>query len=100
MYNGINVLDQVTGLLECVDGYRRDDWYFYSVLEQDKGFLGKLMHHKRHDGPHGYGTMFIMRPTLIRRIIKFAQEEGGGGSPAVLAYAGRQGCHTEVFKWQ
>jgi salicylate hydroxylase len=76
MYNGINVLDKVPGLLECVDGYPRDEWHFYSVLEQDKGFLGKLMHPKRHDGPHGYGTMSIMRPTLIRRIIEFAQKEG------------------------
>ena len=76
MYNGLNVLDRIPGLVQYLNGFPREEWQFYSVLPEDLGFLGSLKHPRRHDGPDGHGTISILRHVLQRRLLEFAQTAG------------------------
>jgi salicylate hydroxylase len=63
-------------MLDHLHGCVQQEWRCYSVLPEDKAYLGGLSHPKRHDGPHGYGSMTFRRPTLIQRLHEFAQKSG------------------------
>ena len=76
MYNGLNVIAKVPGLIEHLDAYPRKEWHFYSTLHEDLGFLGDLTHSLRHEGPHGYGTASLLRQTLQQRLVSFAEKNG------------------------
>ena len=41
--NGLRVLDKIPGLLDHLHGFPRDEWHYYSVLEQDKGLLDRAL---------------------------------------------------------
>lgn len=70
------MLSKAPGLLDHLQGYVQEEWRCYSVLPEDKAYLGKLSHPKRHDGPHGYGSMALRRPVLIQRLHEFARKSG------------------------
>ena len=71
--NGIDVLSRIPGLLEYLTGYATNDWHFYSVIPEDKGFLGSLAHPDRGSGPH---SIAYRRHILQEELNAFAEKLG------------------------
>jgi salicylate hydroxylase len=74
--NGLQVLAKIPGLSEYINGYPREDWEFYSVLPEDKGFLGGMSHPKREDAPDAPGAIATRRHALQQQLNDFAGKLG------------------------
>ena len=74
--NGLLVLSKIPGLLEYLEGFPREEWHYYSVLEEDSGFLGKSDFARRQRAIDGYGTTGFRRMTLLKRLAEFTEKSG------------------------
>jgi salicylate hydroxylase len=74
--NGLLVLSKVPGLLDHLQGFHRDEWHYYSVLEEDKGLLGVTDYPKRQRETSGCGTVGFRRHTFLTRLTTFAEKSG------------------------
>ena len=76
--NGLQVLARIPGLLESVRSVacEIDEWESYSMVEEDKGFLGSSDYCKQFREKDGYGTTAIRRTLMQKTIIEFAEKAG------------------------
>ncbi|KIP01417.1 hypothetical protein PHLGIDRAFT_17213 [Phlebiopsis gigantea 11061_1 CR5-6] len=73
---GHQVLAKIPGLLEHLHGWPRDEWHFYSVVEEDEGLLGTSDSEGKVRERKGLGTICMRRPILQQRLVEFAEKAG------------------------
>lgn len=70
------MLAKIPGLLEHLHGWPRDEWHFYSVVEEDEGLLGTSDSEGKVRERKGLGTICMRRPILQQRLVEFAEKAG------------------------
>lgn len=74
--NGMKVLAKLPGLLKYVDAYPVDELQLYSVVPEDKGFIGSTDHPRILREKDGLGVRSCSRGLLQRRLSEYAAEKG------------------------
>lgn len=70
------MIGKIPGLREAIGGQPPDEWRSYSMIEGDKGLLGKSDYLKQDRERDGYGAVARRRADIQMEIIKFAQKAG------------------------
>ena len=61
-------------MIDHLDAYSVDEWQCYSVIPEDKGYLGAIAFPR--EDPHPYGALSLERHILQRKLIDFAEKLG------------------------
>ena len=74
--NGIEVLSRIPGLLEHLTTCSTNKWHFYSVIPEDKGFLGSMSHRKHDGSSEAFSMNTYRRHVLQEELNAFADKLG------------------------